>query len=175
MSEEYRMSAHRVFELDRMSARKKVTEFFKDKFNMKRNISLLEGINVVYIDDTVFSHKQNKKYLLEDISKNLRQDVLGINLNEYMYITSLSGQKISTIENSRFPDNLYKRLKNTEVKYIVFFFNPEFLGNNKLDQFIRSSKPRTQCICVNEDREYSLLEVAYIASLFSTIRQIYKS
>ena len=175
MSEEYRMEAYKIFELGVMSTRKRIAEFFKDKFNVKRNTSLLEGINVVYIDDTVFSHKQNKQYLLEDMRKQLGQNVIGINLNEYMYITSLSGQKISTIENSRFPDNLYKRLKNIEDKYIVFFFNPEFLGNKKLDQFIRNSKPRTQCLCIHEDREYSLLENAYISSLFPTIKQIYRA
>ena len=90
MSEEYRMEAYKIFELGVMSTRKRITEFFKDKFNVKRNTSLLEGINVVYIDDTVFSHKQNKQYLLEDMRKQLGQNVIGINLNEYMYITSLS-------------------------------------------------------------------------------------
>lgn len=175
MSREYRMKACNIFELVDISTGKRIAEFIKNKFNVKRNTSLLEGINVVYIDNTVFSHKQNKKYLLEDISKNIRQNVLGIDLDEYMYITSLSGQKVSSIENSRFPDNLYTTLKNTDYKYIVFFFDPESLGNKKLDQFIRNSKPKFQCICINEDREYSLLEIAYISSLFSMIKQIFKA
>ena len=160
------------FELKDMSTKEKIKEIFEDIFNIQRNTSRLEGINVTYIDNSLFDHKDNRIFLLKDMERSFKENVVGFELEKFIYLTSLYGLKVSDIENSRFPNNLYDKLKDVKCKYIVSFFDLESLGNKKVCEFIKNTTPKTKCICINENREYTSLEIAYIRSLFSSIKKI---
>ena len=139
----------------------------------KTNKNMLSSTNVAYIDKSIFPHEKNRKFFVEKIRVELQDKrVIAFDLDSYLYLKTLSGRPQIGLKNSLFPYNLYNDFKNIEEEYIIIFFDPDILGDPKFDEFVSGIYPKTERICINECREYSLLEMAYIKELFSDIKQM---
>lgn len=142
-------------------------------FKTNRNKNMLSSTNVVYIDKSIFPHEKNRKFFVEKIRVELQdKGVIAFDLDSYLYLRTLSGKPQIGLRNSLFPYNLYNDFKNIKEEYIIIFFDPDILGDLKFDEFVFGVYPKTERICINECREYSLLEMAYIKGLFSDIKQM---
>ena len=139
----------------------------------KTNKNMLSSTNVAYIDKSIFPHEKNRKFFVEKIRVELQdKGVIAFDLDSYLYLRTLSGKPQIGLRNSLFPYNLYNDFKNIKEEYIIIFFDPDILGDLKFDEFVFGIYPKTERICINECREYSLLEMAYIKGLFSDIKQM---
>lgn len=142
-------------------------------FKTNRNKNMLSSTNVAYIDKSIFPHEKNRKFFVEKIRVELQgKGVIVFDLDSYLYLKTLSGKPQIGLKNSLFPYNLYNDFKNIKEEYVIIFFDPDILGDPKFDEFASGIYPKTERICINECREYSLLEMAYIKGLFSDIKQM---
>lgn len=135
----------------------------------------LASKNVAYIDKTVFGHEKNREFFIEKINMEMQdKEVVAFDIDDYLYIKTLSGKSQAGLKNSLFPVNLCKDLKEVKGDYVIIFFDPAILGDPGFDEFILETYPDTERICINECRPYDLLERAYIRELFSEVKQIVK-
>lgn len=154
----------------------KIGKYFSRKtaHMSSHNILYLYDKNIAYIDKTIFSHDRNRDMFIENMQKELQEEMDAFDISQYIYITSLQGKTITDIENPLFPHNLYHDLIKGKSKYVILFFDPDMIGTQKMDIIFNRIKSYSMRLCIGEKYDYGLLKYKYLANLFIDIKRMIK-
>ena len=116
---------------------------------------------VIYVDESIF--KNNK-----DITDITGKDTLI--MEEYQYITSVSGHVSTGLINSQFPENLISKINSLENDPVVVF-NSTSIGDKKFDDLIHCTNNK-RIVYLDKDKKYNILEKVYCIHSFDEVKLV---
>ena len=152
----------------------KITKSFRKCYNMIWNYlgiepSPLYKTTVILIDKSFIDTDFKMDVLKLFVRKKTKQNAV-YDLSKYKYIHSLNNTRNSYIDNSLFPENLYRDILQNKHKYAVCIFDTDWIGDEKFDDMVYELDLDDNNIFINESNkkidDKSIMYLDNISGLF---------